>query len=35
MGGTIRVESQEGAGAQFEVALPRRPTDGKSDATAV
>ena len=32
MGGTIRVQSQEGAGAQFEVALPRRPLDLRPSA---
>jgi signal transduction histidine kinase len=42
MGGTIRVESEEGAGALFEVELPRRQAedhangnaDGKPAATA-
>jgi two-component system OmpR family sensor kinase len=31
MGGSIRVQSQEGAGALFEVELPRRPADDPGD----
>jgi len=34
MGGTIRVESEEGAGALFEVELPRRSAEDRPSASA-
>jgi len=33
MGGTIRVESEEGAGAMFEVELPRRRAEDATGAS--
>jgi signal transduction histidine kinase len=33
MGGSIRVQSQEGAGSAFEVELPRRHAERRADAT--